>query len=300
MRLDAPLPPLGRFGVWSWAFVTSPAAEVRAAARAVEDLGYGALWYPESTGREAFAAASLMLEATERIAVASGIANLWARDATAMANGARSLAEAHPGRFVLGVGVSHAPSVARRGGDYRHPLRMMSAYLDGMEDAGYTGPEPTPPVPVLLAALGPRMLGLAGERTAGAHPYFVPVAHTAFARNLLGPGPFLAPEQAVVLDADPDRARALARDHTARYLALDNYSRNLRRLGWADEELREGGSDALVDALVAWGEIGAVSERIAAHLAAGADHVSIQVLSDGAEFPLGSLERLSSALADGR
>jgi probable F420-dependent oxidoreductase len=298
MRLDAALMPLGRIGVWTWAFVTRPAAEVRFAARAIEDMGYAALWYPESTGREAFATASLLLEATERVVVAPGIANLWARDPTAMANGARSLGEAFPGRFLLGVGVSHAPSVARRGGAYQRPLKVMGTYLDGMEQAAYSGPEPDPAVPVVLAALGPQMLRIAGERTAGAHPYFVPVAHTEFARHALGPGPFLAPEQAVVLEADPDTARAIARRHTARYLALDNYSNNLRRLGWDEAHLRDGGSDDLVDAVVAWGDVDVIEERIAAHLVSGADHVSIQVLAPDDGFALGMLEVLAPRLLD--
>jgi probable F420-dependent oxidoreductase len=294
MQLDAPLMPLPRIGVWAWWFVTHPAAEVRVAARTIEEMGYGALWYPESSGREAFTTASLLLEATENVVVAPGIANLWARDATAMAAGSEALGEAHPGRFLLGIGVSHAPSVSRRGGTYRRPLRVMQGYLDGMEQATYMGARADPEVPVVLAALGPRMLSLAGQRTAGAHPYFVPVGHTSFAREVLGPGPLLAPEQAVVLETDPDRARSVARQHTARYLALDNYANNLRRLGWSDEDMRNGGSDELVDALVAWGDVAAIAERVAAHFAAGADHVSIQVLSDG--VPLAELETLAPAL----
>jgi len=297
MRLDAPLPPPGKVGVWAWWLVTHPAEEVRNAAGAVEDLGYGALWFPESTGREAFTTASLLLEATDRVVVAPGIANLWARDPTAMAAGAQALGEAHPGRFVLGIGVSHAPSVARRGATYRRPLQVMRSYLDAMEEAAYMGPQADPEVPVVLAALGPKMLSLAGERTAGAHPYFVPVEHTALARDVLGHGPFLAPEQAVVLQTDPGRARSIARRHMSRYLALDNYANNLRRLGWSDGDLLDGGSDALVDALVAWGDVAAIAERLAAHFAAGADHVSIQVLSDDPEIPLGGLEALSGALS---
>jgi probable F420-dependent oxidoreductase len=169
----------------------------------------------------------------------------------------------------------------------------MSRYLDDVEAAGYGGPAPERPVPVVLAALGPRMLRLAGERTAGAHPYFVPVEHTSFAREVLGPGPLLAPEQAVVLESDPARARAVARQHMGRYLRLDNYARNLMRLGWSPEDLADGGSDALVDAVVAWGDEAAITERVEAHLAAGADHVSIQALSDDPRaVPLADLARL--------
>jgi probable F420-dependent oxidoreductase len=273
-----------------------PAADVRRAAKAIEDMGYGSLWYPESSGREAFAVASLLLEATDRIVVASGIANLWARDAMAMANGALSLGEAHPGRFLLGIGVSHAPSVAARGHDYRRPVQTMARYLDAMEAAPYMGPEPDPPVPAVLAALGPRMLRLSAERTAGAHPYFVPVEHTAMAREALGPGPLLAPEQAVVLETDPSRARSIARNHMARYLALDNYANNLRRLGWTEADLADGGSDALVDAVVAWGDVGAIADRVAAHTDAGADHVSLQVLIEEPQMPLDDLDRLAQRL----
>ena len=288
---------LGRVGVWAWPFVTLGAAEVRRAARAIEGMGYGALWFPESTGREAFATASMLLDATDRVVVATGIANMWARDPMAMANGARSIGEDHPGRFLLGIGVSHAPSVASRGGNYHRPIEAMRNYLDAMGQAPYTGPHPDPAVPVILAALGPRMLRLAAEVTAGAHPYFVPVEHTRRARAELGPGPLLAPEQAVILEDSPSRARSMARGHMARYLALDNYANNLRRLGWADKDLADGGSDDLVDAIVAWGDIRAITDRVTEHTEAGADHVSIQVLTDGSGFALDELELLSSHLA---
>jgi probable F420-dependent oxidoreductase len=288
---------MDRIGVWSWGLVTEPASEVRNAARAVEEMGFGSLWFPESIGREAFSTASLVLEAAERIVVATGIANIWARDPMAAANGARALGEAHPGRFLLGLGVSHAPSVAGRGAVYRKPLETMGSYLDGMETAAYFGPEPEVPVPVILAALGPRMLQLAAARTAGAHPYFVPVEHTRFAREVLGEGVFLAPEQAIVLDDDPERARSLARNHMTRYLALDNYANNLRRLGWDDRHLGDGGSDDLVDAIVAWGSIEDVVARIEAHFASGADHVSLQVLNaETPGLPLRDLEALAAVL----
>jgi probable F420-dependent oxidoreductase len=294
MDLNAPAPDVGKVGVFGWPFVTLPAADARAAARRLETAGFGALWFPESRGREAFTTASLLLEATERVAVATGIASIWARDAAAAALGALSLAESSGGRFVLGLGVSHAPSVARRGHAYDHPLARMREYLDAM--SGVRNPidgAPAPPA-VVLAALGPKMLSLAGARTTGAHPYFVPLEHTAIARETLGTGPLLAPEQAVVLDTDTGRARAVARDHMRGYLTLDNYRNNLLRLGWSEGDLADGGSDALVDAIVAWGDAATVAERITGHLERGADHVSVQALGDDW---LGDLERLASALA---
>lgn len=293
MNLKTPLPALGRIGVFSWGVVTRPAAEVRSAVRAIEDLGYGAIWFPESRGREAFTAASLVLEATERIVVATGIASIWARDAMAAVFGAYGLAEAHSGRFVLGLGVSHAPSVTRRGHDYDKPLARMAEYLDAMETVSNPLGDGADPA-VVLAALGPQMLSLSAERTAGAHPYFVPVSHTAFAREAVGPGPLVAPEQAVVIDPDPMSARATARSHMERYLLLDNYRRNLLRLGWSESDVAGGGSDDLVDAIVGWGDAGTVAGRIREHLDAGADHVSILPLGD--PWGLDELEALASVL----
>jgi len=296
MRLDA-APDLGAVGVWTWPLVTAPADHVRTAAAAIEDMGYGALWFPESSGREAIALSAMLLGATSTIHVAPGIANIWARDAHAAAGAALALGEAWPGRFTLGLGVSHAPSVARRGWEYHRPLTRMREYLDAMAETNLTGPPPPEPVPVVLAALGPRMLELAAARTGGAHPYFVPVAHTKAARDMMGPDAYLAPEQAVVLEADPERARALARSHTERYLRLDNYRNNLLRLGWSEESLRDGGSDELVDAIVAWGSPDQVAQRVRAHHLAGADHVSIQVLSqDSSRVPVAELETLAPLL----
>ena len=295
MRLDARLPDLGRVGVWSWSLVDRPAAEVRRAVAAIENLGYRAVWYPESRGREAFVTAALVLSSSEQLAAVTGIANTWARDPDAAASGAMALGEAWPGRFVLGLGVSHAPSVARRGSEYSRPMEHMRDYLDRMENATFVGPAPSPEVPVILAALGPKMLRLAATRTAGAHPYFCPVAHTRFARETLGAGPWLAPEQAVVIDSDPDTARKRARKHMLGYLRLDNYRRNLLRLGWPEEDLADGGSDTLVDAIVAWGDPDTVAARITEHLGAGADHVGIQVLSDE-PFPIDDLAALAERL----
>jgi probable F420-dependent oxidoreductase len=271
---------LGRLGVWTSLGNQLSASEEQAFARQVEALGLKALWFPEGAGgKEVFSHASLLLAGTERLVIASGIANIWARDPMAMANGARTLGEAYPGRLVLGIGVSHAPAVASRGGRYERPLQRMQAYLEAMQAAPFGGPVGPEAVPWVLAALGPRMLRLAAERTLGAHPYFVPVEHTAQARQTLGPSPFLGVEQAVVFETDADRARQIARLYTRRYLAAENYANNLRRLGWGDTDLARDGSDKLVDAVVAWGDLEAVAERIRAHLRAGADHVCVQVLT---------------------
>jgi probable F420-dependent oxidoreductase len=195
----------------------------------------------------------------------------------AMANGARTLAEAFPGRFILGVGVSHAPSVAARGGTYQRPIEHMSEYLDAMEAATWSGPEPAQRPGVVLAALGPHMLDLAGARADGAHTYFVPVEHTAMARARLGAGPLLVVEQTAVLDTDPARSRATARAFAVRYLGAENYVNNLRRLGWGEDDLGGGGSDRLIDAVVVRGDARAIADRVREHLAAGADHVCVQL-----------------------
>ncbi|MFI6478955.1 TIGR03620 family F420-dependent LLM class oxidoreductase [Nonomuraea sp. NPDC050663] len=271
---------IGRFGVWHPLFSRAPARRLRAAAQEIESLGFGTLWFGEAPGgKEAFSTAGILLAATSRIVVGSGIANIWGRDATAMAAGAAALGEAYPGRFLLGVGVSHAPLVASRGHDYSRPVAAMSAYLDGMEVAAVNLPAADPPPPTLLAALRPRMLELARDKADGAHPYFVPPEHTALARKTLGPDRLLAPEQAFVLESDPAAARAVARRHTTGYLALPNYANSLRHLGFSDDDLADGGSDRLIDAIVAWGDPAIVARRVAAHLEAGADHVALQPLS---------------------
>jgi len=274
---------LGSIGVWSFELERMTAADEGRLAQDVESLGFKALWIPESLGsKEVFAHAGILLAATKTLIVASGIANIWARDPVAMANGARTLQEAYADRFLCGIGVSHKPTIdARLGGGYERPFARMRDYLDAMDKAPYVGPNRTdPPPPRVLAALGPRMLRLAAERSLGAHPYFVPVEHTTIARRELGPDPLLAVEQACTLESDPQRARAVARRHMKRYLGLDNYANNLRRLGWTDADLGGEGSDALVDAIVAWGDVTAIRARADAHRANGADHVCLQVLGD--------------------
>ena len=287
---------IGTVGVWTFEAERMPAATERDYARAVESLGFATLWIPESLGsKEAFTHASLLLSSTKTLVIATGIANIWARDAVAMANGARTLVDAYPDRFLLGLGVSHAPSVRTRGQNYARPLEYMRRYLDAMDAAPYVGPKVE--APRVLAALGPQMLRLSAERALGAHPYFVPVEHTAIARKELGVEPLLAVEQAAVLGEDPAAARATARRHMKRYLDLDNYTNNLRRLGWGDDDLAAGGSDKLVDAVVAWGSAGAIKSRIDEHRKRGADHVCLQVVrADPASPPTADLERIAKAV----
>jgi probable F420-dependent oxidoreductase len=287
---------LGPIGVWSFELERMTAADEGRLAQEIESLGFNALWIPESLGsKEIFAHASILLAATKTLIVASGIANIWARDAVATANGARALQEAYADRFLCGLGVSHKPTIdARLGGGYTRPLSHMRAYLDAIDKAPYTGPNrKDPPAPRVLAALGPQMLRLAAERSLGAHPYFVPIEHTTIARAELGPEPLLAVEQACTLHPDAVKAREIARTHMKRYLLLANYATNLRRLGWADADLGEGGSDRLVDAIVAWGGVAAVKTRADAHRTNGADHVCLQVLGDDLA---GQLRTIAKAL----
>lgn len=288
---------LGRVGIWHF-LDFFPAKTAQAAARELETLGVKALWIPEGLGKEALVHAGLLLAGTERLIVATGIANVWARDAMAMAAAQKTLAEAYPGRFLLGMGVSHAPLVAgMRGHDYANPLAYLRAYLDAMDTAPFTGARPAEEPPRVLAALHPKSLELARERAWGSHPYFVPPEHTVRARKILGPGKLLAPEQAVVFERDPGRARAIARAYMAMYLGLPNYVRNLRALGYGDDDVTGGGSDRLVDAIVAWGGIDTVVARVKAHHDAGADHVCLQVLRENpAELPRAEWRDIAAAL----
>jgi len=288
---------VGTVGIWTFALDRQRGPEARHFVAQVEALGFQALWIPEGLGsKEAFAHAAFLLASSQRLAVATGIASIWARDAVAMANGGRTLGDAYPGRFVLGIGVSHEESVSRRGEAYRRPFERMRGYLDAMREAPHACPDPEVPPPVLLAALGPKMLELAAERAAGAHTYFVPPEHTEVARAVMGAGPFLSPEQAVILESDPERARRLARKYMSGYIGLPNYARNLLRLGWTEGDLSDGGSDKLVDAIVAWGDVEAIAARVQEHLDAGADHVSIQALGErSGDLPTDQLRALAPA-----
>jgi probable F420-dependent oxidoreductase len=288
---------LGRIGVWSGALAREPWATAHGAVARIEELGYAALWISESLNvKEPFAHAGLLLEATERLPVATGIANIWVRDPAAARNAAYTLAEAHPGRFTLGIGVSHKPLVEARGHDYARPLTAMRTYLDGLGAIPWAGPPPAQPVPLVLAALRPRMLELAATRATGAHPYFTPVEHTARARAALGPEPLLAPEVAIVLETDATRARERARAYAATYLRLPNYTNNLRDLGYGDDDLAGGGSDRLIDAVIPCGDEAAIARRVGEHLDAGADHVCVQPVGIDLEGAVRELERLGPAL----
>lgn len=290
---------LGTVGVWWSAPGTGPADGERAVAREIEALGYGTFWFGEAPmSKDIFAHAAIVLAATSSLTVASGIANMYSREGATAVSGAAALGEAFDDRFVLGLGVSHPRLAAAIGQDYRKPLPAMRAYLDAMDDAPYLGARPAGGVRRVLAALRPRMLELARDRAAGAHPYFVPVEHTQAARETLGSDPVLAPEQAFLLETDPGAARAAARAHTTSYLAMPNYTNNLLDFGFTAADFEDGGSDRLVDAIVAWGDVDAVTARVQAHLDAGADHVAIQPLSAAGttEAGLAALRAVAPAL----
>jgi len=277
---------LGKLGVWAPMDVLS-AAEGALFAQRVENWGYAALWLPESRGRDVLVHSSWLLANTKSLIVAPGIANIYARDPMAMANGQRALAEQSGGRFLLGIGVSHAPTVVGlRGHTYGKPVTTMRAYLQGMQAAPYLAPDPPERPLTIVAALGPRMMALSGELADGAHPYNVPPEHTAEARSILGSGKLLCPEVWVLLETDATAARSAARQALAPYMRLDNYVNNWRRIGFGDDELAGGGSDRFIDANVAWGTEEAIRKRIQEHWDAGADHVCIQSINpDGSRRP---------------
>lgn len=289
---------LGAFGVWTFQLDILPAARMQETAAELEDLGYGALWYGEAVGREALTKASLLLAGTKKVVIATGIANIYGRDPVTMAAGQKTLAEAHPNRFLLGLGVSHVPLVEKlRGHRYEKPVPTMRAYLDAMDQAPYQAVPPASKPPRVLAALGPLMLKLSVERADGAHPYNSTPEHTRQARELLGPDAYLCPEQAVILETDPAKARTIARNFLAIYLGLPNYTNNFLRSGFQQSDIDGGGSDKLIDAVVAWGNLNTVLNRIREHHSAGADHVCIQVLTDDSKtFPMREYRELASAI----
>lgn len=306
MHNDTPPVGPGRIGVWTFAFDAQPAALVRDAAAEIEELGYGAIWYGEAFGRDTVGQAWLLLGATRHLTVASGIANIAFRDPIATATATRALGDAFPGRYILGLGGHRVDDTIHHLDGYPMPARgravtTMRGYLDAMDAVPHHGPRPDPAPRRVLAALGPKMLGLAGERTDGAHPYFVPVEHTELARHIMGPDAFLAVEQAVVLDTDVARARELATAHVAAYVgAAPHQLANVRRLGFGEADTSGGPSRRLVDAIVAYGDADAIRQRVGEHLAAGADHVCIQVLTpDAAALPMDEWRELAGALVPG-
>jgi probable F420-dependent oxidoreductase len=274
---------LGRIGVWC-ATDGMGVEKASAFAAEVEQLGYGALWLPETLGRDPFAHAAHLADRAGDLLLATGIANIHHRHPGAMLQASNTLGEQSGGRFLLGIGVSHQPMVeGLRGLDYGKPLSMMRTYLDGMDASPYMAAPPAAPVPRLLAALGPKMLELAATRADGAHPYFTTPEHTATARSILGPDKLLCVEQKVVLTEDPAAGRETAHAALGMYATLPNYRNNWLRLGYTEEEI-ESRDPRFVDAVVAWGSVDALQGRVQAHLDAGADHVCIQALSLGSPF----------------
>lgn len=281
---------LGKLGVWwsgSWKG-QDPAVDVAAA---LESFGYSALW--SSGGFEPGLSPHFgrLLESTDRVVVASGIVSVWASDPKDVTRAVQDLEERFPGRFLLGLGASHAPLVEH----YEKPVTKVSEYLDELDTDG----KPTQKSRRILAALGKRMLGLSRDRSLGAHPYFVPVEHTAQAREVLGDGPILAPEVTVVVEEDAENAREIARTFTTGYLSLQNYAQNIRSFGFSEAEIADGGSDRLVDAVVCWGDVGTIAEKVKAHYEAGADHVCIQVVTSGRGiFPVAEFRDLAAAILE--
>lgn len=286
---------LGKLGIWAGTD-SMTSSQSAAFAQRVEACGYSALWMPESVGRNVLVQSSWLLANTKQLVIATGIANIYARDAISMAAAQLGLSEQSGGRFLLGMGVSHVPLVTGlRGHQYGKPVATMRAYLEGMRSAKYTAPQPTEKPKTVIAALGPKMLELAAELADGAHPYNVTPEHTAQARAILGPNKLLCVEQKIILTTDAAAARAAGRKNLHMYLGLENYTSNWKRLGFADSDWAGEASDRLVDAMYAWGTEDSIRARIQAHWDAGADHVCIQPVGDGGpgSLDLKALEALA-------
>jgi probable F420-dependent oxidoreductase len=291
-------PALGAYGLWTFALDRQPWSRAREAAAEIEQQGWSAIWVPEATNRNALVNSTLLLGATQHMVVATGIAPIHNRDAVASANGQRTLDEAFPGRFLFGLGVSHQWLVEDvRGGHYTKPLATMRAYLEAMDAAPFSACPPTMRGRRVIAALGPKMLELAGTRADGAHPYLTTAEHTAGARAILGPRPILAPDQKLVIESDPAEARRVARMHLAGYLAQPNYQNSFLRQGFTRDDIDHGGSDRFVDAIVAWGTLEQVCARVRAHIDAGASHVAVQLLPrEMGDLPMAEYRLLAEAL----
>ena len=286
--------PPGGTGIWSGVLRSGDSQETAAAAVELEALGYSALWIPD-VGGDVFGAVEHLLGATSTATIATGILNLWMHTAEETAAQHARLTARYGPRFLVGIGVSHAPLIDYKldPGTYQKPMAQTRAYLDALDAAEM----PLAPEDRVLAALGPKMLELAATRTAGVHPYLVTPEHTRIAREAVGPDALVATEQGVVLETDPDRARSIARSNVAGYFALPNYTNNWKRLGFGEDELADGGSDRLIDALVAWGDETAIAERVREHRDAGASHVCIQVLTETPKaLPLEQWRALAPAL----
>jgi probable F420-dependent oxidoreductase len=285
---------LGGTGIWSGALRNGDARETAAAAAELESLGYSALWVPD-IGGDVFGAVGNLLAATTTAIVATGILNLWLHTAEETAEQHAALTAQHGRRFLCGIGVSHAPLIDRKieAGTYQQPMATTRAFLDALDAA-------VVPLAVqdrALAALGPKMLQLAATRTAGVHPYLVTPVHTRVAREAVGPDALVATEQGVILETDPELARSIARTNLERYFALPNYTNNWKRLGFGEEEIANGGSDRLIDALVVWGDEATIASRVQEHRDAGASHVCVQVLTESpASLPLEQWRILAPAL----
>lgn len=288
----------GSVGLWTTMLNSMSAPELGEAVSELDDLGYPALWFGEAFGREAFVNAALILSACESLKAGTGIANIYVRDATSARAASAALAEAYPERFMLGLGVSHRPMLEARGHDSGSPLSDMREFLEALDGAPYNGPRPATEPPRLIAALGPKMMELARDKSDGAHPYLVTPDHTAGAREILGYDPLLVVEQGAVLTQDRDRAHEMARSHLERYLKLPNYRKSWLREGFTEEDFADSGSDRLVDGLIAWGGEDRIVDSVQAHLDAGADQVCVQVLSEDTASLRSEWERLAPALLD--
>jgi probable F420-dependent oxidoreductase len=294
---------IGRIGVFSVPLEVIPRVQAVAFATELEELGYGAVWTGEGLGtREMFTNAAVILAGTRRIAFCAGIANIWGRDAVTTVTATRTLEESFPGRFLLGLGISHREQVDPRGHAYAKPMQLMRDYLDAMDNAPFVSPMPTEmaanaPVTRILAALRPPMVRLSGERADGAHPYMTTPEATARAREILGPDKLLLPEQAFVLTKDAGEARRVGRAYMRWYLGVENFRNSLLWQGFTEEDLAGGGSDRLIDSILVWGDEATVRDRVDEHFAAGADHVSVQaVAEDALAVDLEPYRRMAPAL----
>ncbi len=292
---------LGRVGIWSFDLDMQPMTKAQEAAIELEELGYRCVWVPEAVGREPFASCAMLLSATKHLTMATGIASMHARSAMTMAAGWKTLTEKFGDRFLLGIGASHQHLAEKvHQSTYSKPFSAMTEYLDAMDGAVFFAAPPATTPRRVLAALGPKMLKLAAQRGLGAHPYFVPVEHTAGAREIMGNDALLAPEIAVVFDTNAETARTTARQHMLTYNRLPNYVNNLLRLGYQQGEIAgedKMPSDKMVDAIVAWGTLETIVKRIKDHISAGANHVSVQVLSSKpGQLPAAQWRELATAL----